>query len=286
MNKTPKVSFAIPTYNNEKTLDRCLKSIIGQTYPNFEIIIVDGGSQDSTVKIASRYTTKVFQKKGSLGDARQVGVRKSSGEILAIFDSDIIIPSNDWLKEAVQEFKDRVGIVWPSNRAPEKSSKTTRCYFNLWRTIMNHRLAKAPPRAGGNALFSRRAIEDAGGFNRQLHFGEDIDLADRIAKLGYKIVFFDVPLIHDTMWSFREFLKKQIWGASTLSVHGLNILGLNARSAFFEQVILGFQGMVKGLVIDRDSSWSIFPLLIIIRSLVYAAFFLAAATKQVFCSIA
>jgi len=286
MHTLPKVSFIIPTYNNEKTLECCLQSINSQTYPDFEIIVVDGGSQDSTLQIASRHASKVIKiSKNILGNARQVSFRSSSGEILAMIDSDTYLPSDDWLIQAVSKFYGyKIGIVWISNRAPKVSSLIARCYFNFWRVLVFHRMAKGtgPRFGGGNSLFLRKAVEEVGGFNSRLHFGEDIDLANRIAKLGYHVVFFDVPLIHDTMRSVREFLRKQMWGASALSACGFDILGLNARSAFFEQVVLGFRGMVKGLVIDGDSSWSIFPLLIIIRFLVYAAFFLATVMKRVF----
>jgi len=284
MNKMLKVSFIIPTYNNEKTLERCLESITSQAYPDLEIIVVDGGSQDSTIQIASRYASKVIElSKNVVGNSRQVGVRNSSGEILAMIDSDTYLPSNDWLSQAVSKFHSyRAGTMWASNRAPQNASMFSRCYFNLWRVLVFDRMVRKREMrfGGGNSLFLRKAVEEAGGFNRQLHFGDDTDLANRIANLGYYVVFFDVPLIHDTMQSVRQFLKKQIWGASSLSVHGFNILGLNARSAFYEQVVLGFRGMVKGIVIDRDLSWSIFPLLIIIRSFVYVSSFLATTVKM------
>ena len=71
---TPKVSFIIPTLNRERTIKACLKSIGDQTYPNKEIIIVDGGSRDKTLSIASKYATKIVLDKGSLGKASQRGV--------------------------------------------------------------------------------------------------------------------------------------------------------------------------------------------------------------------
>ena len=54
--KKPKVSFVIPTFNSERTLDECLSSISNQDYPDMEIIVVDNGSDDKTVEIAKKYT--------------------------------------------------------------------------------------------------------------------------------------------------------------------------------------------------------------------------------------
>src|SRR5665647_2784039 len=92
MNNPPLVSFCIPTLNSEKTIDQCLKSIINQEYPNIGIVIVDGGSSDGTVEVARQYTNNVFFDQGTLGSARQTAMDHAAGEVLAIFDDDIVIP--------------------------------------------------------------------------------------------------------------------------------------------------------------------------------------------------
>ena len=298
MNGAPKVSFIIPTLNRERTLDACLKSIADQNYPHIEIIIVDGGSRDTTLKIASKYASRIIHNDDPLGGARQVGAENSKGDILAIFDSDIIIPSKNWLANAVQKFYEskRVGVVFPVNKAPQNASLTSRCYFAFWRTRASvfNKSTNRQLIPGGNSLILREALENAGGFNRHLRFGEDLELCSRIVKLGYKVVFFDQPLIHDTMWSLKEYTRKQIWGASALAktretyVTNLciswsntsrkNGIGYCAFSAL-ELIFTGLKGMINGLSRDKDLFWLMFPALLSIRVFVYGGFFLVRALK-------
>ncbi len=97
MNK-PKVSVVIPTYNSERTLQDCLESIKHQDYPDVEIIIADDGSTDSTLEIARKYTNNIYQNPLKTGEAgKAVGVKWARGEIIALIDSDNILPTRDWL---------------------------------------------------------------------------------------------------------------------------------------------------------------------------------------------
>lgn len=272
LNKLPKVSFCIPTLNNEDTLDRCLNSILEQEYPDIEIIIVDGYSKDKTIEIAKKYTDKIFYDKGTLGSARQTSVEKSSGEILAIFDSDIYIPHNKWLINAVKCFNytNKVSTVWPVNVAPPSGSLTVRLYFNHWRLIIEDRINKRRGLyGGGNALFLRKYIEEIGGINRNLHWGEDFDWAQKLKDISCKVVFIQDPLYHDTMQSLNEFAKKQFTGAKTFTVTGFGLMNLSFTNVLYEQVILGIKGMTNGIIFERDASWLLFPLFLLIRIFAY-----------------
>ena len=109
MSSYPLVSVVIPTYNSEGTIGVCLESIISQDYPKekIETIIADGGSEDKTLEIAKRYTDKIFPNPLKTGEAgKAVGVKKAKGDIIALIDSDNILPSKDWLKEMVDPFED------------------------------------------------------------------------------------------------------------------------------------------------------------------------------------
>lgn len=268
----PLVSFCIPTYNNERTIENCLKSIEEQNYPAKEIIIVDGNSSDKTVEIARRYTDNIFFDKGTLGSARRTSVEKSKGVILAIFDSDIIIPHKSWLHNAIQYFNynNTVSTVWPVNIAPPGSSLTTRLYFNHWKIVEEDRIAKGRGLVGGgNALFLRKCIDEIGGINRALHWGEDFDWAKKLKDKGYQVVFIMDPLYHDTMPSLKVFAGKQITGAKTFTKTGFQLMNLSLYDVFYEQFILGLKGMFLGLLKDRDPSWLLFPLYISIRGVAY-----------------
>lgn len=99
----------MPTFNSEKTLALALDSIKLQDYPpeKVEIIIADGGSRDNTLAIAKRYTDKIFTNPLKTGEAgKAVGVKQATGEIIALIDSDNILPQNDWFTRMVEPFSD------------------------------------------------------------------------------------------------------------------------------------------------------------------------------------
>lgn len=83
----PLVSINIPTWNSERTLDKCLRSAINQVYCNIEIIVIDSYSHDRTLEIAKKYNAKVFFAK-TLAEARRIGVEKSLGKYVFFLDSD------------------------------------------------------------------------------------------------------------------------------------------------------------------------------------------------------
>ena len=88
------VSIIVPVYNVQQYLDRCLKSLVGQTYQNIEILLVDDGSQDSSRELCDIWGTKdnrikVFHKEnGGLSDARNYGLCRANGDFICFVDSD------------------------------------------------------------------------------------------------------------------------------------------------------------------------------------------------------
>ena len=94
MKCNPKISIIVPIYNVEKYLNKCVDSILKQTYKNIEIILVDDGSQDSCPRICDTYKKQdsrvvvIHKKNGGLSDARNYGIMKSTGEYVGFIDSD------------------------------------------------------------------------------------------------------------------------------------------------------------------------------------------------------
>lgn len=89
-----KYSFIIPVYNGKKYIDRCLKSVLNQTYTNFEIIAIDDGSVDNSLDLLKEYSDKyenviVFHEENKgLSEARNFGVSKASGDYILFLDVD------------------------------------------------------------------------------------------------------------------------------------------------------------------------------------------------------
>ena len=104
--KNLKVSIIIPVYNGEKTLKNCLNSVLNQTYKNYEILVVDNNSNDKTKKIIKEFEKKdkkikyIFEKKTGRGSARNAGINTANSEIIAMTDSDCIVPNN-WIEKLI-----------------------------------------------------------------------------------------------------------------------------------------------------------------------------------------
>lgn len=99
----PLISLVIPVYNVEKYLDKCVQSVLAQTYDNFEVILVDDGSTDSSGKMCDEYAKKdsrviVYHKSnGGLSDARNFGVERCNADLVSFIDSDDYV-AEDYLE--------------------------------------------------------------------------------------------------------------------------------------------------------------------------------------------
>lgn len=103
MNDTEKISIIVPVFNSEKFLERCIESILSQSYSNFELLLINDGSTDSSGNICNEYATKdsrirVFHKpNGGVSSARNIGLINASGQFICFVDSDDFI-SCDYLE--------------------------------------------------------------------------------------------------------------------------------------------------------------------------------------------
>lgn len=102
--KMPLISVIVPVYNVEKYLDRCIRSILNQSYSNLEIILVDDGSPDNSSQICDEYSCRdcrirvIHKENGGLSSARNAGIAVAKGDYIAFVDSDDWIDSQMYLK--------------------------------------------------------------------------------------------------------------------------------------------------------------------------------------------
>ena len=100
---SPIVTVIIPVYNVEKFLDRCVQSVVNQTYKNLEIILVDDGSPDNCPAMCDEWSRKdsrikvVHKRNAGLGMARNTGIENANGKYIFFFDSD------DYVDESIVE---------------------------------------------------------------------------------------------------------------------------------------------------------------------------------------
>lgn len=115
--KKCKVSIIVPVYNVEKYVERCIESIIKQSYKNLEIILIDDGSKDNSGKICDEYAQKdnrikvIHKKNGGLSDARNTGLNIADGEYICFIDSDDYIHKDlvkDNLEKLIQQKADMI----------------------------------------------------------------------------------------------------------------------------------------------------------------------------------
>jgi len=110
MEKQLSVSFVIPTLNSAKTLEACLAAILSQriSRAEYEIVIADAGSTDETVKIARRMgVDKVVENRLKTGEAGKAsGIKAATGDLIALVDSDNILPDERWLELMTGPFRD------------------------------------------------------------------------------------------------------------------------------------------------------------------------------------
>jgi glycosyltransferase involved in cell wall biosynthesis len=108
------ISVILPTFNCSNFLNLCLDSIVSQEYPKdlIEILIIDGGSTDNTLEIAKIYTDKIFYNPLRTGEAgKAIGVKNAKNELIALIDSDNILPDKNWFLEMIKPFLEDNNIV-------------------------------------------------------------------------------------------------------------------------------------------------------------------------------
>ncbi len=208
----PLVSIIIPTYNSEKTLEKCLASICKQTYKNIEVIVVDGGSNDRTLHIAKKFGARVYILEGEERSASiNYGVSKSRGKYIYRVDSDVILEPaivEECVKKCEIEGYDAVSILW----VPDPTISFWAKVRKLEKECYKHDLSRV------GARFLRKDIFEAvRGFNEKLVAGEDYDLYNRLKRINIKIGTIESKEIHiGEPKSVRDIIKKNYYYGKTI----------------------------------------------------------------------
>jgi glycosyltransferase involved in cell wall biosynthesis len=269
----PLVSFVIPVLNSERTLERCLKSIICQNYQKIEVIVVDGGSTDGSVKIAEKYGAKIYYHKGLLGDARRLGIEKSSGDLIALWDSDIYIPHPKWLLQGINTLNkfSKASTLWVLTAPPPDASILTKAYnWFSWATMLFFAKKGVGFWGGGISIFRRKAIEDVGGITKGIDTGEDYDLARKLAMKDYEVIFYNDPVYHDTHDTLTELIRKDLRRAKNFKKVGLaNLTGIPLRELLTVNLTFGIYLSLKNLFVKKKIYFGMVPIVLLLRLIAY-----------------
>lgn len=200
----PKISVIVPVYNVEHYLRCCLDSVLFQTFQDWEAILVDDGSTDSSGAICDEYATRdsrfrvLHKKNGGLSSARNCGIEKASGDWIVFLDSDDVWATNqclrllydyaislnlDILRFEYQAVNDKLVPIEP--RVYDKADIENR-------VVDNYSIVKYGINGEWFAVLflMRKSVIDGVSFNEQTRFQEDIDFycrlfAQREMRCGY-----------------------------------------------------------------------------------------------------
>ena len=184
------ISVVIPTYNEERNIENTLKALCNQTLNRdlYEIIVVDGKSEDATVKVARKYADKVIlQNSDGIPSARNEGALQANGEIIATTDADTI-PPKDWLEHILKDIKKPNVVAVSGPLVPYNADLLGRALFKLAYDIQ--------PRLfrpffvflfGPNTAIKREPFIKCGGYHN-LPAADDVELFFRLKHFG-KIIF-------------------------------------------------------------------------------------------------
>lgn len=189
MKPAPLVSVIIPTKNEEKVLDACLRSLKNQkTVYSFEVIIVDTKSTDRTLAIAKKYGARIIKEsKPGRNIAHQTGANAARGDILCFTEADCQVPPA-WIQTLVDVFKKAPTNVAAVGRYTFVDS--TPFYASLPRIVMPigdvlFRLMHGSyPIRASNFAIRAEALKKIGGFNLAAREFDDVELGMRVANIG------------------------------------------------------------------------------------------------------
>ena len=211
---SPKISVAICARNEEDHIGETLAALRKVDYPDFEVIVVDDGSTDSTAAIARRFGAQVISTENrGLSSARNTAMEAATGEIVAYIDGDAY-PDPHWLRYLAYTFSttSHVGVGGP-NIHPPGDGMIAECVANApggpIHVLLSDSEAEHIP--GCNMAFRRNALLQVGGFDPQFRAaGDDVDLCWRLQERGWTLGFSPAAVVwHHRRDRIGDYWKQQ-----------------------------------------------------------------------------
>ncbi len=218
-----KYSIIVPVFNRPDEVDELLESLCSQTLKDFEVVIVEDGSQKPCKDVCDKYAgildLHYYNKENSgPGQSRNYGVERAQGEYVIILDSDVVLPNgylaavNSQLSIVNSQFSIAFGgpdASHPSFTPVQKAISYSMTSFFTTGGIRGGKakLDKFYPRSF-NMGIRRDVYQELGGFSK-MRFGEDIDFSYRIVEAGYQPRLFpDAWVWHKRRTDFRKFFRQ------------------------------------------------------------------------------
>jgi glycosyltransferase involved in cell wall biosynthesis len=237
---TVSISIIIPALNEEKMIGRCLESLTELDFARerFEVILVDNGSRDNTLKIAEsfqdRINIRILQVTGvRISALRNTGARAAQGNILAFLDADCLAP-RDWLERIyILAPSDGAGVLGAHYLLPTDSSWVGRTWHVYQEAPKSGEVSHIP---AGDLIMRREDFLTLDGFDETIQTNEDYELCERARAAGMKVrAFPEIGVVHlGTAQSLKVFFRKQAWhGTHVIKVFLRDVLKSHNRKAVF-----------------------------------------------------
>lgn len=196
----PACSIVIRAYNEEKHIGRLLTGIFQQTVKDVQVILVDSGSTDDTVKIASGFPIEVVHIKPeefSFGYSLNQGIRQSKADYVVFASAHVYPVYPDWLEKLIQPFDDDiVALTYGKQRGMETTKFSEHMIFQQW--FPDHSVGRQDHPFCNNANAAiRRELWEQHPYDETIPALEDLAWANWVQKQGYKIVYaWEAEIIH------------------------------------------------------------------------------------------
>lgn len=215
------ISIITPMYNSERYIGQMIQAVRAMDYPQekIEILIIDNGSDDGSVKVVESYGIQCTVMKGAtISQMRNAGALKANGELLGFVDSDCLV-SKDWANNAIKlsSEESNTGIIGGHYGLGENPGWVER----TWCALKKDFVGDVSFVSAGNMVIKKVLFSKVNGFDESVETGEDWDLCQRVIAAGYKVV--NRPSLQvshlGNVKSLSAFVKKERWyGKGMLAV--------------------------------------------------------------------
>ena len=204
----PYFSVIIPTLNEEKYLPKLLKDLVKQTYQDFEVVLVDGKSDDKTVEVFKKSKQElprqqlIISQKRNVGHQRNLGGFAACGKYLIFFDADVHVEPTFMEEVHLASIKQgfKFATTWIAADSNKSIDKTLALLSNLGQELS--RAIDKPFSGGFNTIVLKSVFEKVKGYREDLKMNEDQDLAIRVYKKNIDVVILQEPKV---TFSYRRF---------------------------------------------------------------------------------
>lgn len=196
-----KVSVIIPSYNYCEYIEECLNSVLSQSYPNTQVIVVDDGSTDGTSDILEKYRKWVevlHQENAGPAAAKNAGIKLASGEFICFLDADdIFLPDKIHMQLDLMQDNSSVGLVHTGVNWINENGEIFKVDFKTSihdKEEQIFQLLIANYITSSSVMIRRDVFRDVGLFNEKLKYAEDYEMWLRIIR-NFRIEVISQPLI-------------------------------------------------------------------------------------------